>query len=223
MDQLSIDDWKAAFASKIRVRSSESFSHLLCDVEDVDEPRGKKEALYKILFVDHKNSSFWYDYCTMAMHQFPSRKCQLQRLINKALETIGNGAEDTKLRQDKHYALLHGSLAALKSDEESLRYFEDIIWKKEIGLDMASIFIDWANVELRSKKKDSGSTTNMDEESRKRALAILQRGIAKNAEPRMEILSRIKELQSKSNGAFDDGEVAFNVSSSNSSTYFHIC
>ena len=197
LDDLTLEDWRDAF-SKIRVRSSESFSHLLCDVDDDKESRAKKEVLYRILFMDHKSSSSWYEYCMITIKQFPSRKLQLQRLINKALDACAMGGNVGDLARDKSFALLHSALAQLKSDDECLRHYEEVIWKKEIGLDVASIYLDWASVELRRKGDEA--------EAKKRALAVLQRGVDKWAEPKNVLLARIKEL---SIGAFDDGEVAF--------------
>ena len=112
-------EWNAMFTKKIQKRKFENFSLLLCDVdEDLldscgvqdEDSQEQRQLLHRVLFEDHLSVDYWSDYCCHTIAKFPSRRLQLQRLINKALEFID---EQTNTDGTK-YLNLHMHLAKLK-------------------------------------------------------------------------------------------------------------
>jgi hypothetical protein len=102
------DAWLEAFNEKIKTKSFEQFSLLLCDVQRA--PEVQKQLLAAILFNDHRSLINWVAYLEYANHVFGSRKLQLQRLLNKALELL----DENLFKNEKSYLNIHLSSAALK-------------------------------------------------------------------------------------------------------------
>lgn len=195
-------EWVQAFNNKLKVRSFEQFSMLLFDIDDKDNNEQRK-LLKNILFENHHSALYWYEYIKHIISKFPGRKLQLQRLINKALDCLTDN-DDKEYHTNRHVVSLYLLSAQYKSsDKESLKYFEDIIWKKEIGRRFSNVFILWCDISM----KVNGISD---------AVAIIQKGISSQAEPRHILQTKLQELQmlSKDNQnnstiAFDDGEVIF--------------
>ena len=195
-------EWMQAFNNKLKVRSFEQFSMLLFDIDNKDNNE-QRQLLKKILFENHHSALYWYEYIKHVISKFPGRKLQLQRLINKAIDCLNN--DDKEYHTNRHVVNLYLLSAQYKSnDNESLKYFEDIIWKKEIGRRFANVFILWSDICM----KLNGISD---------AIAILQKGISSQAEPRHILQNKLQELQILSKDctnnnntmAFDDGEVIF--------------
>ena len=199
-------EWIQAFNNKLKVRSFEQFSLLLFDKDAVSNDNSEqRQLLRKVLFENHQSASYWYDYISHVIIKFPGRKLQLQRLINKALDCVtdGNAKEN---RTNRHFVSLYLLSAQYKNDDkECMKYFDDIIWKKEIGRRFANVFISWSEVAMRLNGHSE-------------AIAIIQKGIDCQAEPRHMLQTKLQELQSfhtssKAVTHFDDGEVVFNKNS----------
>lgn len=228
MSSEDISQWTNQFNLKIKTRQLEQFGLLLCDLESCNNDQ--KQMLKKILFgssSSHQCASTWCDYITLVIELFPTRKLQLQRLINKALELVVDSSSESNssdVKSSRHYMQLHLIYSQLKSDDDALKYFHDCIVKKEIGFRFASMFLAWSELELRCGSSD------VDAETRKsRALHALQLGLDKKAEPRHQLVARIQDIngpastasaaslaQQKMNDnanslSFDDGEVEFQV------------
>ena len=201
-------EWIIAFNNKLKVRAFEQFSLLLFDKDTNSKDNNEqRQLLRKILFENHQSVSYWYDYINHVIIKYPGRKLQLQRLINKALDCVTVDSNAIDNRTNKYFVNLYLLSAQYKNDEhESMKYFEDVIWKKEIGRRFANVFISWSDIAM----KINGPSE---------AIAIIQRGIDSQAEPRHTLQTRLQELQVlidpsiKANTHFDDGEVIFNKNS----------
>ena len=112
---MKFSEWNAMFTKKIQKRKFENFSLLLCEVdEDLidgdDDSQEHRRLLHRVLFEDHMSVEYWSDYCCHTIAKFPSRRLQLQRLINKALEFI----DEEKNAACAKYLNLHVQLVILK-------------------------------------------------------------------------------------------------------------
>ena len=201
-------EWIIAFNNKLKVRSFEQFSLLLFDKDSNNKDNiVQRQLLRKILFENHQSVSYWYDYINHVINKYPERKLQLQRLINKALDCVTVDINAIDNRTNKHFVNLFLLSAQYKNDDhESIKYFEDVIWKKEIGRRFANVYITWSDIAMKINEPSE-------------AIAIIQRGIDSQAEPRRTLQTRLQELKVlidpsiKANAQFDDGEVIFNKNS----------
>lgn len=109
MSRISSHDWVKAFNDKLRVKPFEQFSLLLCDLDSCES--AQKDLLKKILFDDHASPVYWGEYISYAFKKFPERKLQLQRLVNKALETV----DEKENKNNRHFAAIHVQSAKLKT------------------------------------------------------------------------------------------------------------
>lgn len=142
----TLEQWVNAFNQHLKLKSFEQFSLLLCEIGKCDDTQ--KTLLYNILFDDHKNPKYWNDYVNYVVHLFPERKQQLQRLASKAIETI----DEKVYRDDESYIQLNILYAMMKSDlKDSVKYFQNVIWKKQIGRKYAAMYTAWAGCEKNSK------------------------------------------------------------------------
>lgn len=203
--------WLDAFDQKIKTKSFEAFSLLLCDFSRA--PDKQKVLLNEILFKDHCSATYWAAYIEYACKTFPTRKLQLQRLINKGLELL----DEAIYKNDKDYLIIHINLANLKgSIEETIRYFQNNIYKRNIGTKSASLYVSWADASIAWNGAQEG-------------LLVLNKAVEADAEPKQTITKKLKEIKllhekkqneeevaktnigsSKSLTLFDDGEVKFN-------------
>jgi hypothetical protein len=108
LGSISKDLFTQAFDTKIKKKPFEQFSLLLCDLENCEEIQ--KNLLKNILFGDESSPLGWLDYINYLINQFPNRKMQLQRLVNKAIDCI----DEDKHRMSKHLLSLHMISASLK-------------------------------------------------------------------------------------------------------------
>lgn len=145
-----IQEWNEAFNSRLKKQRFEQFGILLCDLEKCEARQ--KELLRKILFENCNSAQFWGEYIDYVVASFPDKKLQVQRLINRAIEAIDAGSID--VRDNKQYVAIHLHSANFKSDSnESLKYFQNIIWKREIGRRIAKVFLQWAEIAHKEKGK----------------------------------------------------------------------
>ena len=148
--------WNAAFEAHLRKKQFEKFNLLMCDISTCTE--AQRDLLGKILFVDHLDVNYWYDYVEYANQHFSDRKLHIQRLIHKALEIL----DESKLKQSHPYLMLHlQSIKFKKTPEEMLRYFQNILWKRDIGKFDAELYIAWGEVEKEANPKDSSAALQM--------------------------------------------------------------
>jgi len=201
-------EWIVAFNNKLKVRAFEQFSLLLFDKDSNNKDNNEqRQLLRKILFENHQSVLYWYDYINHVINKYPGRKLQLQRLINKAIDCVTVDSNAIDNRTNRHFVNLFLLSAQYKNDDhESIKYFEDVIWKKEIGRRFANVYISWSDIAIKIKGPSE-------------AIAIIQKGIDSQAEPRLTLQTRLQELQVlidpsiKANAHFDDGEVIFNKNS----------
>jgi hypothetical protein len=85
-----------AFNQKLKTKPFEHFSLMLFDLNELDPT--KTILIEKILFLDHKSPHYWLDYVNHLKGKLPGKRMQLQRLINKAIESI----DEEKYRMDRH-------------------------------------------------------------------------------------------------------------------------
>ena len=78
--------WLENFDLKIKNGKYDKFSLLLCDLDGCEAEQAT--LLRRILFEDHVSCTHWFAYITYAKNKYSSKKCQLQRLINKAFDCI---------------------------------------------------------------------------------------------------------------------------------------
>lgn len=110
MEFIDKDNWMKVFTEKLKVKAFEQFSILLCDPMNPSCDLQQKQELYNILFVNHKSPNFWESYISSCERLYPEKKLQLQRLLNKAIETI-----DEKEHKDSDaYINIHIQVAAIK-------------------------------------------------------------------------------------------------------------
>ena len=107
---------------------------------------------------------------TFHLH-FPEKKLQLQRLVNKCLEILDKWDLHNNLKNNMDYLLIHMHSAKLKmyvcsvlfkytfikllpplcitysTSAETLRYYQNMIWKKGIGTGISLLYLAWADVE----------------------------------------------------------------------------
>ena len=199
MENCSDENYVFAFNAKIKLKSFEQFSLLLCDLEKCDKTQ--KSLLYNILLKDHTSPTYWFDYVNFATTTFTGRKMQLQRLVNKAIECI----DEEKHRMNKSNLLLHLSSASLKNnDNDTLKYFENVIWKKRIGTRFTILYLSWAQVARKLN------------ESLSESIQILRRGIENQAEPQHSLITLIQEyeqLMSDQNATTDAATVYIQLQS----------
>lgn len=86
MKQAPEEKWLENFDLKIKHGKYDKFSLLLCDLDGCEVEQAK--LLYRILFEDHVSCINWFKYVTYTKNKYSSKKCQLQRLINKAFDCI---------------------------------------------------------------------------------------------------------------------------------------
>jgi hypothetical protein len=182
---ISVDDWINAFNEKLKMRSFEQFSLLLCDLSNCEIEQ--KNILYKILFEeinenDNQSAENWCNYVSYVMKKFPNSRLQLQRLVVKSLEALTKVvASNLIIRQSRSYLTLHLCFAQLKSNnEESLKYYKEVIWKKGIGRKFSNFYTTWADINYQV----NGSND--------KAIEILQKGITCKAEPNEILITNIK-------------------------------
>eukprot|EP01038_Epipyxis_sp_PR26KG_P006260 gene6260-8621_t len=193
-------EWIEAFNQKIKTRTFEQFNLLICDL---DRSEGKqRELLSKILFdtngnlqQGYKNPGYWCDYIEFTFKTFPDRKLQLQRLINKSLELLN----EKECKDNRQYATIHLMSAQLKSEnKEIIRYFQNTMFKRNIGTKFAAIFITWAEYEYLN----GGALSAID---------VLTQGIHSKAEPRHLLAAKMTEyrasLEEKKVVLYDDGTI----------------
>jgi len=86
---------EAAFASRIKTKQFETFNSIFivdfasCDAEQT-------QLLVGLLLADNgdeKSTEKWHNYVSYAMNKYSSKKSQLQRLVNKALEMVNELAD----------------------------------------------------------------------------------------------------------------------------------
>jgi hypothetical protein len=83
-------DWLTAFDQKIKKKSYDQFSIFILEWKTASTEQ--KEALGKILFVDHTSLKYWDEYISLCFNLFAeTKKVQVQRLINKAIESFDEG------------------------------------------------------------------------------------------------------------------------------------
>lgn len=182
---ISDDNWINAFNEKLKLRSFEQFSLLLCDLSNCEIEQ--KNILYKILFEeidenDNQSAENWCEYVSYVMKRFPNSRLQLQRLVVKALEALTKiVASNLLIRQSRSYLTLHLYFAQLKSNnEESLKYYKEIIWKKGIGRKFSNFYTTWADMDFQVNGNNDT------------AIEILQKGIASKAEPTDILITNMK-------------------------------
>lgn len=190
-----------AFNSKVRRKQFEQFSVLLCDLHTSNSQQ--KKLLQTVLFAEEHSPVNWLDYINYVNVLFPTRKLQLFRLVNKAIECI----DEDKYRNNKQYLLLHLAVIRFKQDSaDGLKYFENVIWKRKVGVRFAQLYTSWAEL---------ASSVNCEIED---ILLILERGISYRAEPLHTLITRIQNLKQQLTNPIMESEVG--ISSNSHETQF---
>ena len=148
LDSLSLSTWTNQFEKYFKTKTFEQISLLLFDfsisypTDEQDVHVRQKKLLYNIMFLRDSQSQedacvAWSEYIKLTFQlNFPNRKLQLQRLVNKALEFL---SEQT-LKTFKPFVDIHLMAASLKStDKETQRYFQNVLSKKEIGMKFSDL------------------------------------------------------------------------------------
>ncbi len=181
----SSSEYVSAFNNVLRTKAREEFKLMLCDL-DKCEPR--QIALLRALLFDkngHTSATNWDKYIAYTSVMFLDRTAHLQRLVNKAFEFL----EESDYKDDQYYLAMHLRSAALKTDNEScVKYFENVIMKKKIGLRHAALYIEWSKAIIRLEPtRGSGVFT--------KAKMVLEKGIELKAEPQTMIIKALKEFR----------------------------
>lgn len=180
-DSFNLNTWVTAFNSHLKLRAFEQFSLLLCDVQKCSTLQ--RDLLHKLLFDDHRSPELWFAYIDFVVKTNPDRRLQLQRLVNKSLELL----DEKDCKDNKSFLSIHIISAQLKGDaKDSIKYFQNTIWKKEIGRRFATLYLTWAKYETDLNGKAS-------------ALDILQKGLLCGAEPRQLLITCVQDLNNVSN------------------------
>jgi hypothetical protein len=161
----------ACFDTRLKNKARDEFKLLLCDVETCDSHQ--LELLTKLLDYQkddepygHTNIINWVRYISCTSDLFPERKLYLQRLVNKAFEFF----DESSYKLDKSYLCLHIYSAEFKNDAAaSLRYVENTIVKRKIGISLSLLYFAWIKYTIIANKSSS--------EGILRAKEILRKGI----------------------------------------------
>lgn len=178
-------DYVSAFNSLLRTKAREEFKLMLCDL-DKCEP--EQVALLRPLLLEnkgHTSATNWGKYIGYTFKVFSDKTAHLQRLINKALEFL----EEAENKDDQYYLAMHLRSARLKSDHEScVKYFENVIMKKKIGLRFAALYIEWSKAILRLEPT-RGSGVFI------KAKMVLEKGIELKSEPQEVLIDALKQFK----------------------------
>ncbi len=184
MREMSASQYYTAFNSVLKTTEREDFNLLLCDLDTCKE---QQKALLKPLLLEengHQVAEYWGKYIAYVIKSLSERNVHLQRLVNKALDFLP-AAEN---RDNKFYLGIHLQSAGLKTDRENaLKYIENIIVKKRIGLKCSVLYLEWAKTILLP---DGG----LDVETIRKARDALKRGIKANATPQELVEKGLKFL-----------------------------
>ena len=104
-------EWTIAFTEKLKTKAFESISLLMFDEHEIAQDQVKQKLLNKLLMTDHKSVSLWAEYIDISFKaNYPQKKLQLQRLVNKALEVL----DEKELKDNRQYVSIHLHSADLK-------------------------------------------------------------------------------------------------------------
>ena len=145
-------------------------------------------ALLKPLLFEingHTLAANWGRYIAYTARKFTDKSAHLQRLINKALEFLG----ESENKDDQFYLALHLRSAHLKPDHDStVKYFESVILKKKIGLGYAALYTEWAKAILLLEPTHGPAVFAKGKK-------VLEKGIELNASPQGMMKSALAILK----------------------------
>lgn len=153
------DEYFEAFTSKIKTKTFEQFTLLLCDLSKATPEQ--KRLLGGILFENHRSPENWLQYLDYITTWFADRKLQIQRLYCKALELI---PENELTKSNPKYLQIHLHVADMKrllaffllfisqlrdslsfhsTIEDKCKYFEQTLQRKSIGIKLSNLYLTW--------------------------------------------------------------------------------
>ncbi len=174
------DDYHASFTTRLKTKAREDFKLLLCDLNTCSEEQ--QRLLNRILFEQdgHRNTEAWGLYLQMLMLKDADSKPQLLRLVNKALEIIG----EAENREDRYYVQIHLYSAQLKTDHQSCLHYYDFLAKKGIGKRSAFFYVSWVKHILVGQSSSD----------RADAMDVLHAGLEAGAEPSEMLRNELQKL-----------------------------
>jgi len=176
------DSYHIAFANRLKTKAREDFKILLCDPSVCNE--AQQMLLNRLLFEHegHKSADTWMQYLTLLKDKGAGSKPQLLRVVNKALEMIGE-SEFNQNNEYESFVQIHHLSAQLKTDRQSALHYYEYLAKKNIGQHSASLYVAWASL-LAESSADKAT-----------AIDVVHNGIAIKAEPAEALYSLLRVLE----------------------------